>query len=190
MIAGSAPSSAAVTRRSDVAHRVPPAAARRPSDIARRVPRPQSLPLQPAGDNRGEQGIGHTEWGRISVADSVVARLAARAAVEVDDVGAAARRLLGKEVSGDSLGGGLGKLGMRSSELGVLPSCSAQVDGHLAFVTIILSVRYPASVRQVAAAVRTHVIGRVGQLTGLQVVEVDIKVPSLVRDVPRPQRVH
>lgn len=168
---------------------LPRPAAKDPAQIARRVPRPQSLPVQPAAQ-LGEQGVGHTDLGLISVADSVVAKLASRAAVEVDDVGAAATRVLGKELTGDGLGGGLGKLGMKRSEIGALPASSAQVDGHLAFVDLTISVRYPASVRQVAAAVREQVTSRVGQMTGLQIVEVDIKVPALVRELPRPARVH
>ncbi len=175
----------AAPRRPGPPPAVPRPAARRPLDVARRVPRPQSLPVQPAGEHPGEHGIGHTELGQIAVADDVVAKLASRAAVEVDGVGAAARRLLGKELSG----GPLDKLGMKSSELGALPTCTAQVDGHLAFVDITLSVRYPNSVRHVAAAVRDHVTAQVGRMTGLQVVEVDIKVPALVRDLPRSQRI-
>lgn len=148
---------------------------------ARRVPRPQSL----AVETGGEQAVGRTELGTIAVADAVVAKLSSRAAVEIDDVGSAATRVLGKEVAA----GGLGRLGLKQSELGALPSCSAQVDGHLAFVTLTMSVRYPASVRQVAASVREHVATRVGSMTGLDVVEVDITVPSLVRDAPAPPRV-
>ena len=163
---------------------LPRSAARRPTDIARRLPRPQSLPVQP-GEQPGAQGIGHTDLGRITVADDVVAKLAARASLEVDGVGAAATRLLGKELSG----GPLDKLGLKSSEIGALPSCSAQVDGHLAFVELTISVRYPAPVRQVAAAVREQITHKVGQLAGVQIVEVDITVPALVRDLPRSRRV-
>ena len=159
----------------------PAPADRMPPAVARRVPRSQSLQV----DVSGGQGVGDTELGRISVADAVVAKLSSRAAVEVDDVGAAATRVLGKELPA----GGLGRLGMKRSELGALPSSSAQVDGHLAFVSLTISVRYPAPVRQVAASVRAHVAARVGQLTGLQVVEVDITVPALVTDVPAPPRV-
>ena len=129
--------------------------------------------------------VGPTDLGVISVADTVVAKLSSRAALEVADVGSAATRVLGKEVAG----GGLGRLGLKQSELGALPSCSAQVDGHLAFVQLTLSVRYPVSVRQVAAAVREHVQARVGSMTGLEVIEVDITVPALVRDAPQSPRV-
>lgn len=159
--------------------------ARRTPEVARRLPRPQSLPVPVADASTAEQGVGRTDIGLISVAEGVVAELASRAAVEVDDVGAAASRVLGKELSG----AGLGKLGMKSSELGALPSCTAQVDGHLAFVALTISVRYPTSVRQTAAAVREQVIRRIGRMTGLQVVEVDITVPALVRALPDAPRV-
>ena len=149
--------------------------------VARRLPRAQSLPVEPSG----ESSIGDTELGRIDVSESVVARLAARAAVEVDDVGAAAPRLLGVDLSS----GGLDKVGVRSSSLGELPSTSATVDGTLAFLKLTMSVRYPASVRQVAASVRSHVRERVGELTGLQVLEVDITVPALVSASARRPRV-
>lgn len=185
-----APGSALVSRAPGSTTSTPggdlPRPAARPSrEVARRLPRPQSLPVS-AGEHDGERGIGDTELGQIVVADDVVAKLAARAAVEVDGVGAAAPRLLGKELSG----GPLNKLGMKSSELGALPSCSAQVDGHLAFVDLTISVRYPSSVRQTAAAVREQIVAKVGAMAGVQIVEVDIKVPALVRDLPRSQRVH
>lgn len=149
--------------------------------VGRRLPRAQSLPVEPSGD----PSVGRTELGTISVSDGVVAKLAARAALEVDDVGAAAPRVLGKQLPA----AGLSRLGMRSTQLGALPACSAEVDGQLAFVDLTMSVRYPAPVRQVADAVRRQVTDRVQQLTGLQVVEVDITVPALVHDLPRPPRV-
>ena len=186
MATGSSPITSRPVARSPVPRRdLPRPAARASREVARRVPRPQSLPVRPGEHNDG-RGIGHTELGQIVVADDVVAKLAARAAVEVDGVGAAATRLFGKELSG----GPLDKLGLTSSELGALPSCSAQVDGHLAFVDLTISIRYPMSVRQTAAAVREQIIRQVGEMAGLQIVEVDIKVPALVRDLPRSQRVH
>ena len=146
-----------------------------------RVPRPQSLPVS---TGLGE-GVGATELGRIDISPSVVAKLASRAAAEVDDVGAAAPRLLGRDVSG----AGLDRLGVRTDEIGALPGATAQVDGRLAFVALTMSVRYPVPVRQVAASVREHVASRVGELTGLEVLEVDITVPALVTQHPRPPRV-
>ena len=154
---------------------------RRSAPGGRRPPRPQSLAVHSAGGRADEP----TDLGALRVGDAVVAKLSSRAALEVADVGSAATRVLGKEVAG----AGLGRLGLRQSELGALPSCSAQVDGHLAFVQLTISVRYPVSVRHVAAAVREHVAARVGSMTGLEVVEVDITVPALVRNTPLSPRV-
>lgn len=141
------------------------------------LPAPQSRPVEPLG----ETAIGDTGLGRVEVTPAVVGKLAGRAALEVPDVGAAASTLLGRELPG-SLGG--------RTALGAVPSADAEVDGALAYVTITISVRYPAPVRSTAAAVRTAVRERLQQLAGLEVVEVDVHVPALVTDLPRAPRVH
>ena len=53
---------------------------------------------------------GRSELGRISVADGVVTKIAAQAAAESPDAGAAAVRMLGRTVPG------AGHLGMRGTE--------------------------------------------------------------------------
>lgn len=164
---------AAAASASQVARQVPQAAARSAMQVARRVPRRQSLAVQ---INDARRQVGQTELGRIDVADTVVAKIASRAAIEVPDVGAAPSGLLGK-------------LGAGSSEIGALPSTKATVDGQLAFVDLTLSVRYPVSVRASAAAVREQVRNRVGELAGLQVPEVNITVAALVADLPARRRV-
>lgn len=140
------------------------------------VPAPQSRPVEPLG----ETAIGDTGLGRVEVSPAVVGKLAGRAALDVPDVGAAATTVLGHELPG-ALGG--------RTRLGTAPSASADVDGTLAYVTVTISVRYPAPVRSTAAAVRTAVRERLQELAGLEVVEVDVHVPALVTDLPRPSRV-
>ncbi len=140
------------------------------SVVARRVPRPQTLPV-PAGDQ--PQQAGPNDLGTIRIADEVVARIAARAALEVAGVGSAPSGVLG--------------LTGRSAQAGALPTAHATVDGHLALVELSMSVRYPLAVREVAAAVRSAVRERVGELAGLQVPQVDITVPALA-DGPAPGR--
>lgn len=139
----------------------------------------------PADGRAGERPAGRrglvTEFGRISLSDSVVSKIAARAAVEVDDAGAAAPQLLGRDVN---------MPGLRSTSLDALPKVTAEVDGELAFVALELSVRWPASVRATAEAVRDRVRQRLAELTGLAAREIDIRVVSLVTDLPRPSRVH
>ena len=91
------------------------------------------------------------ELGRIDIADKVVAKIAAQAAVEIPDAGAAAPRVLGRAVSG------VGALGIRRTDLQSTPKTSAEVDGSSARVELTISVRWPHSVPDVCAAVRRNV---------------------------------
>jgi uncharacterized alkaline shock family protein YloU len=84
---------------------------------------------------------------------------------------------------------GAGHVGIRESSLSVLPHVSAQVDGQLAFIKLVVSVRWPANVTEVAAAVRGHVRDRVQALTDMTVTTVDIEVTALVTDLPSEPRV-
>lgn len=136
--------------------------------------------LAPAGSG---QGVGRNELGTISVSESVVTRLAAQAALEIPDAGGAAPRVLGKSLANASLPG------VRDTSLATLPKTSVRVDGSLAVVQMEISVRWPASIPAVTQEVRRHVQQRVSELTGLNVVEVTIKVTDLVTSLPTPPRV-
>jgi uncharacterized alkaline shock family protein YloU len=126
---------------------------------------------------------GRTELGMISINDRVVEKMAARAAIEVPDAGAAASRFLGRSMAGASA------LGARQTSLTDLPKTSADVDGSRVILDMSISVRWPASVPEVSDAVREHVRSRVGELTGLIVTEVSISVTALVTQLPAPPRV-
>lgn len=127
---------------------------------------------------------GRTELGMISIDDRVVEKMAARAAAEIPDAGAAAPRVLGRSVTGAAA------LGARTTSLTALPKASADVDGLIVILDLSISVRWPASVPEVASAVREHVRSRVKELTGLTVAEVSISVTDLATRLPRPSRVH
>ncbi|MCW2908372.1 MAG: hypothetical protein JWL68_3161 [Actinomycetia bacterium] len=127
---------------------------------------------------------GRTELGMISINDRVVEKMAARAAIEIPDAGAAASRFLGRSMAGASA------LGARQTSLTGLPKTSADVDGSRVILDLSISVRWPASVPEVTDAVREHVRSRVGELTGLTVTEVSISVTALVTQLPAPPRVH
>ncbi|MEV8517983.1 Asp23/Gls24 family envelope stress response protein [Dactylosporangium sp. NPDC051484] len=120
--------------------------------------------------------------GSITIADTVVAKLASRAVLETADAGAAAARLLGQVIPG------AGHLGFRQTNLTGLPKASAQVNGNVAFIDLAISVRWPASVPQVTAAVRQHVRERLTALTGLTIAEARIAVTDLVTEIPPPPR--
>lgn len=126
---------------------------------------------------------GRTELGAIAIADGVVSKIAARAAIENPDAGAAATRVMGILVPG------AGHLGVRGTDLNALPKTSVAVDGSSAFVDLELSVRWPANIAQVTAQVRDRVIERVHALTGITVEEVHITVAALATDIAAPSRV-
>jgi uncharacterized alkaline shock family protein YloU len=114
--------------------------------------------------------------GAIVIADTVVAKLAARATLGIPNAGGATPRILGQALPG------AGHLQIRESSLDTMPQASADVDGSVAFIDLSISVRWPASVAQVTAQVRDHVASRVQELTGLTVAQVRIAVTALVTD--------
>jgi uncharacterized alkaline shock family protein YloU len=127
---------------------------------------------------------GRNELGTISIADSVIAKIAARAAAEDPDAGAAAARMLGRAVPGAS------RLpGVRETDLEGLPKTSVVVDGSKAYVTLELSVRWSVPVPEVTGRVRGHIRDRIRELAGLDVDEVHIMVADLALGVAPPPRV-
>ncbi|HEY0933193.1 MAG TPA: Asp23/Gls24 family envelope stress response protein [Trebonia sp.] len=126
---------------------------------------------------------GRNELGRITIADRVVTKIAAQAAAENPDAGAAAARVLGRTVPG------AGHLGVRGTDLDALPKTTVQVDGSKAYVNLEIAVRWTASVAEVTAQLRRHVRDRVRELAGLEVDEVDIVVTDLVANINPPSRV-
>jgi uncharacterized alkaline shock family protein YloU len=126
---------------------------------------------------------GRTELGSISIADGVVTKIAARAAAENPDAGAAAARVFGRAVPG------AGSLGVRGTDLSALPKTSVEVDGSKAYVTLEIAVRWPAPVAEVTGQVRRHVRDRVRELAGLEVDEVHVIVADLATDITPPPRV-
>ena len=154
--------------------------------VAQPLPQMSAVIEQPQTD-AGTAGpmarAGRNELGTISIADRVVTKIAATAAVENPDAGAAVARVLGRAVPG------AGHLGVRGTDLDALPKTTVDIDGSRAFVNLEISVRWPASVPEVTGQVRRHVHDRVGELTGLQVDEVHIVVSDLATDIAPPPRV-
>ena len=140
-------------------------------------------PASPDDEAGTSARAGRNELGTISIADGVVGKIAAMAATENPDAGAAAARLLGRAVPG------AGHLGVRGTDLDALPKTTVEVDGSRAFVNLEIAVRWPASINDVSRQVRRHVEERVAELTGLQVDEVHIIVSDLATDITAPPRV-
>ena len=111
-----------------------------------------------------------TEHGTTTIADSVVAKIAALAAREVEGVA--------------DLGGGVG--GAMGSVVGRIRGSEHQTSGvgvevgaTQAAVDVAMKVLYPASLHQVAEAVRGNIIDRIESMTGLEVTEVNVTVTDL-----------
>ena len=97
------------------------------------------------------------ERGRTIIADSVLERLAARVALDVDGVVA----------DGSDLEGLIGRR---------FPKAQATVAGQRARVSVDIAVAWPTPLTTVSRAVRDAVSGRVGELTGLSIDAVDVHV--------------
>ncbi len=111
-----------------------------------------------------------TEKGTTSIAESVVAKIAAMAAREVDGVDS-----LGGVLSG-ALASVVGRIrGDEHKTAGV----GVEVGTKQAAVDLSITVTYPASIPQVAENVRQNVISRIESMTGLEVVEVNVAVADL-----------
>lgn len=114
------------------------------------------------------------ERGELTIGPTVVEKIAATAATEVEHVGGAARRVAG--------------LALGSDAAAQQPRVSAQVAGDGVAVAVTCSVGYPAPVAKVTEALRRHIGHRIEELTGLHARSVDIAVAALTGDAaPHPK---
>lgn len=112
-----------------------------------------------------------TEFGKTTIADAVVTKVAGLAAREIQGVrgfGGGASRAFGAIT--DRVTGG-----RTSSSQGV----SVEVGERQAAVDLTIVVEYGVAIADLARAIRRNVIGAVEQMTGLQVVEVNVNVVDL-----------
>ncbi len=123
----------------------------------------------------GDKSVASLEGdhGSTTIAESVVSKIAAIAAREVEGVNA-----LGGSLSG-AIAGVVGRIrGDEHKTAGV----GVEVGTKQAAVDVSMTVAYPSSIHEVAEAVRQNVIDRIQSMTGLQVVEVNIAVIDLAFD--------
>lgn len=106
-----------------------------------------------------------TARGETTISPTVIARIAKRAATEVDGV---------ELVSGGGIRGLFDAL--RTSRT---PGTNVDVAARHTAVELTLAVAWPRPVGSVTDAVRLHVRSRVQELTGYEVTDVDIKVDAL-----------
>ena len=123
-----------------------------------------------SGGGSGREALASSQ-GRTTVADSVVQKIAGRAAREVSgvyDFGGGASRTFGaitERIPG----------GRASSSRGV----TVEVGAKQAAIDLDIVVEYGVPIGQLAKSVRRNVIGAVEQMSGLEVVEVNINVNDL-----------
>ncbi|MBW3602140.1 MAG: Asp23/Gls24 family envelope stress response protein [Actinobacteria bacterium] len=111
-----------------------------------------------------------TERGVTHIADSVVGKIAALAAREVNGV----VDLGGPAAS--AIGGVVGRIrGEEHSTAGV----GVEVGERQAAIDMSMKCEYPLPLHEVADAVRENVVDRVESMTGLEVIEVNISVLDL-----------
>lgn len=103
--------------------------------------------------------------GTLNIDPKVVEKIAATAAVEIDHVGGAARRVL--------------TLAIGSDDNAERPRVHAEVDGGLVTLDVRCSIAYPAPVATVTQKLRAHLTARIAELTALEVRQVDITVAAL-----------
>lgn len=116
-----------------------------------------------------------TPRGVTTIAPSVVEKLASRAAGEVDGV------------EGEVQASGPGRL-LPWTSASEAVKASADVRQDRVRLSLDLKLGYPRPLKRTTEAVRTHVIERITQWTGLQVDRVDISVTSLgEKPVPQPR---
>ena len=109
--------------------------------------------------------------GRTTVADRVVEKIAARAALEVPHCVAPERRLADHLPGHPSVG------------------ASAQTDGTVTGLRLSVAIAYPAPIVTTTRAVRMHVEQTVRTLCDMTVDHVDITVVGVVRRTPERRRV-
>ncbi len=109
--------------------------------------------------------------GTTTIAESVVAKIAALATREVDGV-----TDLGGAILSGAISGVVSRIRGEEHRTG---GVGVEVGTRQAAVDLSVCVRYPAPVREVTDLVRTTVMNRITSLTGLDVVEVNIVVTDL-----------
>lgn len=104
--------------------------------------------------------------GEICIADEVVAVIAAFAALEVEGVDSMAGNITNDLV---------GKLGMKNLSRGV----RVDVTEEHVTVDLALNIRYSFNIPEVSAKVQERVIAAIENMTGLKVLEVNVKIAGV-----------
>ena len=103
--------------------------------------------------------------GSLTISGRAVEAIAARALAELDEIGGAARRVLGLALGSDG----------EDSR----PRVSATVSGRSVAIEATIAVDYPRPVVATVDHARDHLVERIDTLTGLTVSRIDVTVGAL-----------
>jgi len=157
----------------------PRAPARSPELAGGGAPRPAGGPLAATAPQHATHDVGPEVKGRIRIADEVVEKVAALAAMEVPgvaDLGGDIARAL--ESVRERVG-----IGNKRGDQGV----KAEVKGQEVAVNVTIMVAFGHVVMEVARNVQANVAVQTNRMLGLRVVEVNVTVDD-VRTAPPPDR--
>ena len=118
------------------------------------------------GEDRKTFKIKDGNLGEVKIADEVVAIIAGLAATEVEGVGSMAGNITNELVS---------KLGMKNLSKGV----KVKVTEEGVYVDLTLVLKYGYNIPDVSAKVQDKVKSEIENMTGLNVLEVNIRVASV-----------
>jgi uncharacterized alkaline shock family protein YloU len=113
--------------------------------------------------------------GRLTIAESVVERVAGYAVTQVEGASAAPRRMLGINVG--------------SARADTEASVSAKVEGRVATVSATVAIIWPHPVRTVAEQLRHRIREDVRRMTDVEVAQIDLDVVSFAAGSAPPRRV-
>lgn len=122
---------------------------------------------RPAAEGQEPEKIGE-----VKIADEVVAIIAGLAATEVDGVASMAGNITNELV---------GKLGMRSLSKGV----KVEVTEEHVSVDLSLNIRFGCNIPQVCGAVQEKVRAAIEGMTGLTVLDVNVRISSVAMEQGR-----
>jgi uncharacterized alkaline shock family protein YloU len=129
-------------------------------------------PVRPGGETAPTRLADDTSQGKTTIASSVVQKI----------VGMAAREINGVYALGGGLSRTFGQIRERipgSTGAAHTAGVTVEVGEKQAAVDLDLIVEYGVSIVELARAVRRNVIGTIEQMTGLEVVEVNIAVNDI-----------
>lgn len=117
-------------------------------------------------ENRNIIQIKSDQLGEVKIADEVVAIVAGLAATEVEGVSSMAGNITNEIVS---------KLGMRNLSKGI----QIEVENDEIRVSVAINIAYGYNIPEVSAKVQDKIASAIGNMTGLHVTEVNVRIASV-----------